>query len=118
MDQILLPLVHTPLSHDTVINSHAKSRLVTSLVTALVMHSVTGHALAELPPGYSYQNAHLGVQESPCPPCPNQRTITQIYEYEIPTQETYGTTPNLDVQQYSARQFNIGNQGFIVFDIF
>ncbi len=114
MDQILLPLAHEACHTGTQNNLVTPLCLGTILVTSL---SMPGHA-AQLPQGYSYQNAYLGVQEQPYPPCPNRRTITQTYEYEIPVQEEYGAQSNVDVGQYSTRQFNIGNQGFIIFDIF
>lgn len=83
-DTILLPLVHVPLSCDTVITSQTRLRLGTSLVMCLVTHSMTGQAMAQLPPGYAYQDAYLQTETMSQSPCQNRRTETRTYEYQLP----------------------------------
>lgn len=123
MDQILLPLVHSPLSYDTVISPKTQLRLGTSLVMLTLSHAVTGHALAGLPPGYSFQKAYLNTETQPYSPCPNRRTETRTYEYQLPTEtEEYGTEPNMDIQQYSnsesANRFAVGSYNTFIFKFF
>ncbi|HET8687614.1 MAG TPA: hypothetical protein VFM18_13260, partial [Methanosarcina sp.] len=123
MDQILLPLVHSPLSYDTVISPKTQLRLGTSLVMLTLSHAMTGHALAELPPGYSFQKAYLNIETPSYSPCPNRRTITQTYEYQLPTEtEEYGTNPDMDIDQYnsseSANRFAVGSYNTFILKLF
>lgn len=116
MDQILLPLAHVPLSHDTVISSQTRLRLGTTLVISLMTHMTGYPASATLPPGYQFQNAYLNTGNQPCVPCPNRRTTTQTYTYELP--------PQNEIQFYSrnygqpANQIQIDSRKFVLFDLF
>jgi hypothetical protein len=123
MDTILLPLVHDNLSCDTLVPPKNMAQLGTSLVMSLVSTSVSGHALAQLPPGYEFQQAYLNTETQPYSPCPNRRTETRTYEYQLPTEtEEYGTEPNMDIQQYSdsrsANRFAVGSYNTFIFKLF
>jgi len=128
MDQILLPLTHTPVSCDTAIPPKVLAQLGTSLVMSLVSTSVSGHALAQLPPGYEFQQAYLQTETMPQRPCQNRRTI-QEYEYTLPQENQeyeprqYQQNPEIAERGYgdsglSGYRFNIGSQNTIIIDLF
>ena len=128
MDTILLPLVHDNLSCDTAISHKTLARLGTSLVLCLVSPSMTGHALAKLPPGYEFQQAYLQTETMPQRPCQNRRTI-QEYEYTLPQENQeyeprqYQQNPEIAERGYGdsglpSYRFNIGSQNTIVIDLF
>lgn len=125
MDTILLPLVHVPLTHDTLVPPKNMAQLGTSLVMCLVT-SMTGQAMAsELPQGYSYQEAYLQTGNQYQSPCQNRRTVTQEYEYTLP-QENYEyksyQRPDVETPERgydtSGYKFNIGSQNTIIFKFF
>jgi hypothetical protein len=120
MDTILLPLVHDNLSCDTVISHKTLARLGTSLVLCLTP-SMPGQALAQLPPGYEFQQAYLQTETMPQRPCQNRRTITQEYEYTLPQENQeyeprqYQQNPEIAERGYgdSGYTFNVGSQNDI-----
>jgi len=128
MDTILLPLVHDNLSCDTVISHKTLARLGTSLVLCLTP-SMPGQVLAQLPPGYEFQQAYLQTETMPQRPCQNRRTITQEYEYTLPQENQeyeprqYQQNPEIAERGYgdsglSGYRFNIGSQNTIIFKFF